>query len=85
MSSSTAQAPGPVVHTPAPPPNAANVTDILGTGCKEGDFTCYQNQVSDNQIVTAYAALRQEPCLLSMSMLSAVICCDLYASSACNF
>ena len=35
------------------PSAQASVTDILGTQCKEGDFTCYKNQVSDNQIVTA--------------------------------
>lgn len=39
---------------PAPDANArqATASDILGT-CKEGDFTCYKNQVTDNQIVTA--------------------------------
>ena len=80
MSSSTAQAPGPVVHTPAPPPNAANVTDILGSTCKEGDFTCYQNQVSDNQIVTAYAALSWKPCLTSIAKMSADMLSFCYTS-----
>ena len=46
-------APGPRAANASGPAALASVTDILGEQCKEGDFTCYKNQVSDNQIVTA--------------------------------
>ena len=47
-------APQPSLYNASSPSAQASVSDILGSDCKEGDFTCYKTQVSDNQIVTAY-------------------------------
>ena len=50
-------APQPSAYNASGPSAQASVSDILGSDCKEGDFTCYKTQVSDNQIVTAYGSI----------------------------